>query len=183
MLAQFSYAGRWPFVPALLLALISPPGTAATLCQADEVVIFSCALRDSPRLASVCASAGLTRVAGSLQFRLGTPGRAAEQIYPADPAGAQALFYWQERRPYHTSLKEISFLSAGLVHTLSALEGAAGMDGKTRGFQGGELLIEKTRGGEKLARLACETYPDGTLDLAGIVNDAAGWHPEPAARD
>lgn len=176
-------AGRRPFAPALLFALICPPGVAATLCQADEVVIFNCALRDSPRLASVCASPGLTRVAGSLQFRLGAPGQVAEHVYPADPAGAQALFYWQERRPYHSSLKEISFQSAGRVHTLSALEGAAGLSGTTKGFQGGELLIEKTRGGEKLARLACATYPDGTLDLAGIVNDAAGWRPERAAQD
>jgi hypothetical protein len=167
----------------LLFALACPAARAATLCQPDEVVVYHCALRASPQVVSVCASPGLTRTGGGLQFRHGAPGMPVERVYPADPAGAQALFFWQERRPYHSSLKEISFQSAGRVHTLSALEGAAGLSGTTKGFQGGELLIEKTRGGEKLARLACTTYPDGTLDLAGIVNDAAGWRPERAAQD
>ncbi|MBK9393149.1 MAG: hypothetical protein IPN40_04395 [Uliginosibacterium sp.] len=168
---------RHAFVPALLAALACSVASAATLCKADEVVIFHCALRASPQVVSVCASPGLTRTVGGLQFRLGAPDTPVERVYPADPAGAQALFFWQERRPYHSSLKEISFRSEGVVYTLSALEGAAGLSGTTKGFQGGELLIEKTRGGEKLARLSCEAYPEGTLDLAGIVADAAELAP------
>lgn len=177
MLTQIFCSIRRLLVPVVLFALACPAARAATLCQPDEVVIFHCALRASPQVVSVCASPGLTRTVGGLQFRHGAPGMPVERVYPADPAGAQALFFWQERRPYHSSLKEISFRSEGVVYTLSALEGAAGLSGTTKGFQGGELLIEKTRGGEKLTRLSCEAYPEGTLDLAGIVADAAELAP------
>jgi hypothetical protein len=67
---------------ALAPAAAAAPTKSASLCSPSEVVVFSCGA--GGRLASICASAGLTKVSGTMQYRFGAPGR-IELAYPATP--------------------------------------------------------------------------------------------------
>jgi hypothetical protein len=57
-------------------------GESATLCAADEQVVFSCST--GPKLISICASSGEGKPAKSLHYRFGKPDH-IELSYPESP--------------------------------------------------------------------------------------------------
>ncbi|WP_158813852.1 hypothetical protein [Methylocapsa sp. S129] len=57
-------------------------GKAVTLCKPDELVVFSCSA--GVRYASVCASKGVSKSQGTMQYRFGSPAK-LELVYPAAP--------------------------------------------------------------------------------------------------
>lgn len=71
------------------LVLASPvAGAATSLCEGAERVIFAC--RVGAKLVSLCEAQTAGEGLGSLQYRIGRPGRMLEMRYPAatdsDPA-------------------------------------------------------------------------------------------------
>ncbi len=93
----------------------APP--AASLCAADEQVIFSCALKAPARLVSLCGSKTLTRDEGYVQYRFGRPGR-VELEFPKDRAGSQKQFRYEHVFRYQFDLTDISFENGGFSYTL-----------------------------------------------------------------
>lgn len=69
-----------------------------TLCKASEVVKFSCAIKGSGKLVSVCSSPDLGRAKGYLQYRFGTHQR-IELEFPSDTAGTQGKFSYSAESP------------------------------------------------------------------------------------
>jgi hypothetical protein len=66
----------------------SQPVAEASLCQPDEVVIFSCRIRNSGNLASLCASKDFGSKSGAtVQYAFGKPG-AVELEFPEKPEPA-----------------------------------------------------------------------------------------------
>lgn len=76
----------------LLVSLISPTLLAyepASLCRADEQVIFACEIKH--KLLSVCASADVSSTSGYVQYRFGQSGK-IELTYPATKVAPQGKF-------------------------------------------------------------------------------------------
>jgi hypothetical protein len=57
-------------------------GKATTLCNPDEIIVFSCA--NGAHYASICASKDISKIQGTMQYRFGSPGK-LELAYPATP--------------------------------------------------------------------------------------------------
>jgi hypothetical protein len=74
-----------------LVAEISSAASPASLCTADEQVVFACQLKNK-KMASLCASKVLNASAGYVQYRFGTP-KSVELAYPAQRALPKGHFY------------------------------------------------------------------------------------------
>jgi len=67
------------------------PQSASSLCDNGEKVIFSCAIRKPAKIVSLCASPGVSKEAGYVQYRFGLPGK-IELEFPKTRTGTQAAF-------------------------------------------------------------------------------------------
>lgn len=67
-----------------------PADTRPSLCAAEEVAIFSCALKTG-RIVSLCASPDLSETAGSLRYLYGRKG-AVELVHPAPGTAPRDAF-------------------------------------------------------------------------------------------
>ncbi len=72
----------------IAMASVSSPSLAAapSLCKADELTVFSCST--GAHVASVCASKGVSKSEGTMQYRYGK-GDKLDLVYP-DPAAKPA---------------------------------------------------------------------------------------------
>src|SRR5258705_13278099 len=64
-----------------------------SLCVKGEKVVFSCRVKRSNKIVSLCSSAKLTKNAGYLQYRFGVPGK-TELVFPKDRSQSLKLFKW-----------------------------------------------------------------------------------------
>lgn len=122
-------ARLWIIVATLAMAIvsnISPDITssvgAETLaakshCGKTERVIFSCPLRRSSKVLSLCSSAKLTKTEGYIQYRFGKPGR-VELEYPKQRARSQDAFSYNHYFRAQVDLTEISFSVDGYSYTV-----------------------------------------------------------------
>ena len=122
--AAFPWQGRLVARPGTSSAHLSAPPPqnvgrprAGTLCAADERVIFSCAVRGSSKLVSLCGSKTLTKDEGYIQYRFGRAGR-VELEFPKDRGGSQKLFSYEHVFRYQFDQTEIGFESGGYAYTL-----------------------------------------------------------------
>jgi hypothetical protein len=112
-------------ITALLLFALTLSTTAATtnrfqqlrnrsLCSAGEQIIFSCSVKrgagraGDTKIASLCASARLTKEAGYLQYRFGLPNK-IELEYPAMRTATQQAFKYTHYMRFQVDLTEINF--------------------------------------------------------------------------
>ena len=151
--------------------LLGATVSAKTLCSPSEKVLFSCPIKNSAKIASVCASPHIDRDQGYLQYRFGAPGK-LELVYPQTRAGSQKQFYWREFRPYQSSLRTLTFKSGSYSYTLSAYDVSETLNNIKGGAQFGELETENTRSNSKATVLRCAAFPEGEFNLGGIVEDA-----------
>lgn len=87
-------------------ASLTPP----TLCQASEVIWFSCRVGPG-KIASLCASPG------TLQYRFGTPQR-VELRYPAVASEGHTAFRWAHHDRFQAERTEVTFSNHGVGYTL-----------------------------------------------------------------
>ena len=77
------------------LLLCSAGGSAAAadgdICSADQHALFSCAIRNSDRIVSVCGSKDLSPERGVLQYRFGSSAR-LEFSYPSGAVDPRSAF-------------------------------------------------------------------------------------------
>jgi len=90
---------------------------ANTLCASTERIVFSCAVKRSAKLVSLCASPDLSKDHGYLQYRFGLPGK-VELEFPKDRQGSQQKFRYQHYFRYQVDLTEISFESDGYQYSI-----------------------------------------------------------------
>ena len=87
-----------------------PPSAlqANSLCAKDEHIIFSCAIKRTSKIVSLCASRDLDKERGYLQYRFGLPGE-VELEFPKDRQNTQQQFHYSHYFRYQVDLTEISF--------------------------------------------------------------------------
>jgi len=93
----------------------APP--SLTLCANGERVIFSCTLRQSAKVVSVCASKDLTNEQGYLQYRFGRPGK-IELEFPKDRTNTQQQFEYSHYFRARVDLTEINFTVDGVSYSV-----------------------------------------------------------------
>jgi hypothetical protein len=91
-----------------LLAQIRPASHSNSLCTADEHIIFSCTVKRSAKLVSLCSSKDLAKDHGYLQYRFGLPGK-IELEFPKDRTHTQEQFRYSHYFRYQVDETEITF--------------------------------------------------------------------------
>ena len=89
-----------------------------SLCERNERVIFSCAVRRPARIVSLCSSKDLTSERGYLQYRFGLPGK-IELEFPKERTHTQAQFHYMHYFRAQFDLTEISFSSNGYEYQIT----------------------------------------------------------------
>jgi len=79
-----------------------------SLCAKDEQNVFSCVLKRSPKIVSLCAAQTLGSDRGYLQYRFGLPGK-LELEYPKLREGTQQLFRYMHYFRAQVDMTEITF--------------------------------------------------------------------------
>ena len=92
-------------------------GTAKTLCESQERVIFSCMLRQPAKIVSVCAAKDLTNDKGYLQYRFGLPAK-IELEFPKDRANTQQQFEYSHYFRARVDMTEINFTVNGVSYSV-----------------------------------------------------------------
>ena len=77
-------------------------------CAPDEQVIFSCGVKGSSKVLSVCASRQLTKGRGYIQYRFGAVGK-NELEFPSSREGSQARFSYSHYFRAQVDRTEVRF--------------------------------------------------------------------------
>src|SRR5689334_25339939 len=88
------------------------PQPAASLCEKSEKVIFSCSIKKSGKIVSLCSSVNASKDQGYVQYRFGLPGK-VELEFPKTLSGTQAQFKYSHYFRAQVDETEISFTSEG----------------------------------------------------------------------
>lgn len=107
---------------SLLYARSSRPAVsielqASSLCAPGEKIVFSCVVKRTAKIVSLCASKELDKQRGYLQYRFGLPGK-VELEYPKDRQGTQQKFRYSHYFRYQVDVTEISFNIEGYEYTV-----------------------------------------------------------------
>ena len=91
---------------------------ATSLCAKDENIIFSCAVKRTSKIVSLCASRHLDKERGYLQYRFGVPEK-IELQFPQDRTAAQQKFRYTHYFRAQFDLTEISFTINGYEYQIT----------------------------------------------------------------
>jgi len=105
----------------ILSLLLLPWGAAVAAppshCSPSEQVIYSCKLKNSAKIVSLCASKRLSDRAGYLQYRFGRPGR-IELEFPTERLDSQKRFEYAHYFRFQYDLTELRFASGDHQYAL-----------------------------------------------------------------
>ena len=104
-------------VGALGMSLPHFQKTPPTLCDAEEHIIFSCPIKRSAKIISLCAAKDFSKQAGYLQYRFGVPGR-IELEFPQSRSGSQQLFHYSHYFRAQFDLTAITFSNDGYEYSI-----------------------------------------------------------------
>jgi hypothetical protein len=90
---------------------------ANSLCARNEQILFSCAVKRSEKLVSLCASRELAKDRGYLQYRFGLPGK-VELAFPKDRKGTQQQFHYSHYFRFQVDRTEINFQLNGYEYSI-----------------------------------------------------------------
>lgn len=131
-----------------------------TLCGNNEQVVFSCGIRKSARILSICSSKQVDAQNGYVQYRFGLPGK-VELEFPTERKGSQSAFaYSRYTRPLVTLLA-LQFESNGykyFIHQDSNAEEKPSIDSSS-------LNITSPDAGAKEIEMTCREPVKGSLML------------------
>ena len=134
-----------------------------TLCQPKENIIFSCPIKSSPKIISVCGSSNLTADKGYLQYRFGTVTN-IEFTFPKSKDKTQNQFWWEEHRAYESFDSNLSFRNSGYVYTIFSYEFSEELNANKYGVN-----IFKTNDEKWKRTFECAQKPTGHFSLSEIV--------------
>ena len=90
---------------------------STSLCAKDEKIVFSCSLKRSMKIVSLCSSQNLTKDGGYLQYRFGAPGK-IELESPENRADSRKAFKYSHYFRALVDSTEISFSRNGYTYTV-----------------------------------------------------------------
>ena len=105
------------FQPARNTMLAARSLAATSLCTKDERVVFSCPLRRSTKVVSLCSSQKLTKDAGYLQYRFGVPGK-VELEFPDVRDESRKAFKYSHYFRAKVDSTEVSFSRNGYTYAV-----------------------------------------------------------------
>lgn len=146
----------------LAVSLAAPffQAAATTHCKPTEVVYFSCELKDSKKVVSLCGDDTGLAVGPEpswLQYRFGEVGH-PELIYPLQKKGSLGQFrgVWHHHAmDQHSTAEFMSFKSGLFVYTIASIDKGDRNDESS--FFG--VWVEK--GKETIRKSACSSRPEG----------------------
>jgi hypothetical protein len=92
-------------------------------CGPSEAIIFSCRIKGSTKIVSLCASKQLSKEAGYLQYRFGRPG-AVELTFPEEKRNSQAQFLFNHY--FRAQVDETQVIFKNGAYTYSIYDDYAG---------------------------------------------------------
>ena len=96
---------------------LASPSRVVSLCGKDESIVFSCTIKGSGKLLSICSSRQLDASKGYVQYRFGRPG-GVELEFPKARENTQAAFrYVRYTRPLVTYLA-LRFETGGYLYSV-----------------------------------------------------------------
>jgi hypothetical protein len=136
-----------------------------TLCAKEERIIFSCVLRRTAKIVSVCASHDLTNDKGYLQYRFGMPGK-IELEFPKDRTNTQQGFEYSHYFRARVDLTEINFTVDGVSY--SVFDDYQGEEKPAVSEQG--VAINWPGTNKKEVRMMCSSKPKADYaDLQDVL--------------
>jgi hypothetical protein len=167
-----NWSGRKYDSGVLLLDL--QPGTrppvpsapmAGSHCAASEQAYFSCTVKNSSKVISVCGSRDESPGGSYLQYRFGPPGK-VEFEYPSNRRGSAKLFGWDSRAHVDVADDWLWFKDGGLVYGVFVIEDHDTGDGAPE-YRAG-LEVEVKNGPDEDGRtLQCAARPSGDFKRLG----------------
>ncbi len=100
---------------SVALNAITNSVNAATHCKPGEIVYFSCTIKDSSKVVSLCgngfknAQTYERNAKAWLQYRFGRLGSKLELEYPTERANSLSLFSGEYQHPYQAFIHGVSF--------------------------------------------------------------------------
>jgi hypothetical protein len=88
-----------------------------SLCSKDEHIIFSCMVKRSAKIVSLCASTNFAKERGYLQYRFGLPDK-VELEFPKERQGTQQKFHYSHYFRFQVDLTEINFEVGGYEYSV-----------------------------------------------------------------
>jgi hypothetical protein len=88
-----------------------------SLCESSEKIVFSCTVRRTAKIVSLCSSAELTKDRGYIQYRFGLPGK-IELEFPKQREQTQSAFKYSHYFRAQVDQTEISFMSNEYLYTI-----------------------------------------------------------------
>lgn len=125
-----------------LTVVVSSAPPPNSLCASDEKIVFSCTVKQSSRIVSLCSSSELTRDKGYLQYRFGRPGN-IELEFPKEREKSQQAFKYTHYFRAQVDLTEISFTSED--HQYSIFDDYNGEERRARTSQGVKITPPNQR--------------------------------------
>ncbi|MGR8979214.1 MAG: hypothetical protein ACU84H_03860 [Gammaproteobacteria bacterium] len=107
----------------VLLALSLPAISVTALadatshCGPSEQIIYSCRIKDSRKVVSLCASKDLSSKSGYLQYRFGRPAK-IELEFPKERQNSRQQFRYTHYFRFQIDRTEVSFKNAGYEYTV-----------------------------------------------------------------
>jgi len=148
------------FYPARNAMLEARSLAPTSLCTKDEKVVFSCPLRRSAKIVSLCSSQKLTKDAGYLQYRFGVPGK-IELEFPDIRDDSLKVFKYSHYFRAKVDSTEISFSRNG--YTYSVFDDYNGEEKPTVSQQGLTVTAENSK---KEVKYVCRIKP--TADYGAL---------------
>lgn len=101
---------------------------AESLCRDDEIALFSCRVTGSAKLASLCASKGISANEGHIYYAFGTLAK-VELRHPQGQRASQGMFQ-RTHLVYAgpTGAFAYSFMRAGVQYVMYSISGANGFE-------------------------------------------------------
>jgi hypothetical protein len=138
-------------IVAAACCFVAPFASAASLCAADEPVVFACHV--GTKLVSLCRASGDR---GMLSYRFGRPD-GIELSYPEPGRQASAAFTVKSTPLVGGGETTVAFQRGGYTYTVYSKVGR-GQDGSTPEFEDGVLVARR---GKVLSRMRCEDGGEG----------------------
>lgn len=97
--------------------------------------MFSCRVKSTKKVLSLCASKDLSPSSGYLQYRFGKSG-ALELEFPSARDGSQSQFSYARYTRYQVSKASVNFRKEGYLYSVfDHFDGESGKPSRTRGVQ------------------------------------------------
>jgi hypothetical protein len=148
-----------------------PPVPSASIagshCSASERAYFSCTVKNSPKVISVCGSRDDASGGSYLQYRFGDPGK-VEFEYPTNRSGSAKLFGWDSRAHVDVADDWLWFNYGGLVYSVFVIEDHDTDDGVPV-YRAGVMVEEKNGPDDHGRTLHCAARPSGDFTRLGDI--------------